>query len=126
MHRNGDESVDIYFGPKALSGLLGRRLLSSSVMALRRKHDELYANDFVLVRDRLIGLRKHRPITQQQDHHWDVVDLLCQWCSSNNLGSARPRPSMSQESIEIRDPMVFVSQRSAAPRPYFSAITLSR
>jgi hypothetical protein len=41
------------------------------------------------MRDALIGLRKHRLITQQQDHHWDVVDLLYQWCSSKNLGSAR-------------------------------------
>jgi hypothetical protein len=33
-------------------------------------------------------------VSQQQDHHWDVVDFLCQWCSSKNLGSARSRPPM--------------------------------
>jgi len=82
----------------APSGIIFANLSRSSA-SVRSSCIINLACDLVLVRDALIGLRKHRPITQQQDHHWDDVDLLCQRCSSKNLDSARPRPPMGGKSL---------------------------
>ena len=53
-------------------------------------------------------------VSRQQDHHWDVVDFLCQWCSSKNLGTLFEQPMDARAYRDSRSR--YLSHNEAPPQ----------